>query len=255
MPKINIYLPDELAEAVKETNVPVSAVCQRALEQAARRITAIRQVALTDLDLDDATARLTHFTDRARTALRLGVERARGSGAREVGTEHLLGGVLEEGGNLAVQLLRTMEIDPRQVERELARRASGHLQDDGASVTGLRFGGHAAAALELSVTESTSLGHNYIGCEHLLLGLVTEPDGTAGQVLRAMGADQRTTRNAVAAALGVYRHLQAQLQGRQTGVASRTGDTTEVLAAAIRKELEPLVRRLDQVEARLASLP
>src|ERR687890_296822 len=55
MPKINVYLPDDLAEAVKAAGVPVSAVCQRALEQAVRRVTAIRQTVLADLDLDEPT--------------------------------------------------------------------------------------------------------------------------------------------------------------------------------------------------------
>jgi ATP-dependent Clp protease ATP-binding subunit ClpA len=59
----------------------------------------------------------------------------------------------------------------------------------------------------LAVTEATSLGHNYIGCEHRLLGLVAEPDGIAGQVLRALGADPRLVRRAVTAALAGYVHL------------------------------------------------
>ncbi|MFC7649606.1 Clp protease N-terminal domain-containing protein [Streptosporangium lutulentum] len=99
MPKINVYLPDELAEAVKTAGVPVSAICQRALEQAVRRVTAIRETALSapDLDLDDLTARFPHFTPRARTVIKLSVEQARALGAAEVGTEHLLGGLLAEG--------------------------------------------------------------------------------------------------------------------------------------------------------------
>ena len=60
--------------------------------------------------------------------------------------------------------------------------------------------GTAANALELTVVEALSLGHNYVGCEHLLLGLVAEPDGTAGQVLRGLGAEQRTVRQVVSAA-------------------------------------------------------
>jgi len=67
------------------------------------------------------------------------------------------------------------------------------------------------------------MGHNYIGCEHLLLGLIAEPDGTAGQVLRALGAEHRLTRRAVTAALAGYVHLRAQTQGESQGPHRRAG--------------------------------
>ena len=71
MPKINVYLPDDLADAVRDTGVPVSAICQRALEQAVRRITAIRQTALGTLDDYDLATLLPSFTGRARAVLAL----------------------------------------------------------------------------------------------------------------------------------------------------------------------------------------
>ncbi|WP_326824167.1 Clp protease N-terminal domain-containing protein [Streptosporangium sp. NBC_01756] len=242
MPKINVYLPDELAEAVKETGVPVSAICQRALEQAVRRVTAIRETALGAPDLDDPTARLTHFTGRARTVIKLAVEQAGAEGAAEVGTEHLLGGMLAEGGNLALHILRAVEIDPGQVRRELDRLTPG---EPPAPPTGspLRFGRPAAGALELSVTEATGMGHNYVGCEHLLLGLIAEPDGPGGQILRSLGAEPRLTRRAVTAALAGYVHLRAQSQSG--GIPA---DPAAALTAAIRRELEPIVQRLERLE-------
>jgi ATP-dependent Clp protease ATP-binding subunit ClpC len=239
MPKINVYLPDELAEAVKEAGVPVSAVCQRALEQAVRRVTAIRETASSTSDLQDAVADLQHFTERTRTAIRLAHEQARTAGAAEIGTEHLLGGLLAEGGNLGLQVLRALEIDPDRVWSEIVRRTpgGGTVEDDPA----LRFGGPAANALELTVTEATSLGHNYVGCEHLLLGLISEPDGTAGQVLRSMGAEPRLARRAVSAALAGYVHLRGQAAAKPENA----------LAAAVRQEIQPIVQRLERLEERL----
>ena len=114
MPKINVYLPDDLAEAVKEAGVPVSAVCQRALELAVRRVTAIRATPLADLD-GEPTGALAHFTARTRTVLKLAVERAREAGAPRMGTEHLLSAMVDEGTNLALHVLRAMEIEPEQV--------------------------------------------------------------------------------------------------------------------------------------------
>jgi len=254
MPKINVYLPDDLAEAVREAGVPVSAVCQRALEQAVRRVTAIRETASTTADIAAAVADLSHFTQRTRTAIKLAHEQARTAGAAAIGTEHLLGGVLAEGGNLALQVLRALEIEPDRIWSELVRRSpggEGPVEDDPA----LRFDEHAAAALELSVTESASLGHNYVGCEHLLLGLISEPDGVAGQILRSLGAEPRLTRRAVGAALAGIVHLRAQGVQSQTPAAAAqpgAGGPAEMLSAAIRRELEPLVERLDRLEERLS---
>ncbi len=248
MPKINVYLPDELAEAVKEAGVPVSAVCQRALEQAVRRVTAIRETPLADLD-GEPTGALAHFTAKTRTVLKLAVEGARAAGAPRLNTEHLLGAVLDEGTNLALHVLRAMEIEPEQVGRALARRKPEVRGADVPDADPRRFDGPAANALELAVTEATSLGHNYIGCEHLLLGLVAEPDGTAGHVLRSMGAEPKLVRRAVTAALAGYVHLRAQSgQGRQ----SATDDGVQrAVAAAVREELEPLGARVARLEEHL----
>lgn len=261
MPKINVYLPDDLAEAVKEAALPVSAICQRALEQAVRRVSAIRETTLADLDDAALSARLPHFTARTHTALRLGIERARADGSA-VGSGHLLAGVLAEGGNLALQVLRALEIEPGAVARDLANRSlaeAGHASDARTE----RFSTSAANALELAVTEATALGHNYVGTEHLLLGLIAEPEGVAGQTLRAFGAELRLTRRAVAAALAGYVHLQAQAAGQGTAAAAGGGQVSAgaalstsaaaVLATAIRQELQPLISRIERLEERVGT--
>jgi ATP-dependent Clp protease ATP-binding subunit ClpA len=232
MPKINVYLPDDLADAVKESGVPISAVCQRALEASVKRVNAIRAVVLDDLAAGASALQLSRFTQRAQGAIGLAVEQARTEGAAHVDTGHLLHGMLAEGANLALQVLRVVEVDPDRVSRELARRAPAAGQ-----ATPERFGGDAANALELTVTEALTLGHNYVGCEHLLLGLLAEPDGPGGSALRAAGADLKTARAAVVAALAGYVHLRAQPASAPVDV-----------AAALRQELAPLIGRLDRLE-------
>ena len=229
MPKINVYLPDDLADAVRDTGVPVSAICQRALEQAVRRITAIRQTVLDTLDDNDLTTMLPSFTQRALTVLSL----ARDAAGTSVTTGDLLNGIVAEGGNLALQVLRSLEIDASRVTVAAAAEPGG----DGG---GLRFSTAAANAVELAVGEATGLGHNYVGCEHLLIGLAAEPDGAAGRVLREAGADPKALRRAVSAALAGYAHLRAQ-----------TPTPAQALQSAIRQEIEPLVRRIERLENRL----
>jgi len=285
MPKINVYVPDELAEAIRETGIPVSAVCQRALEAAVRRVTAIREATIMpNAGLSDNASHTNRFTERAHTVVRLAAEDARAHSAPEVGTEHLLAGILAEGGNLALDILRAIEIEPATIRRALrhhgapaqpenaetaenAQSAEGteDAQDadippatasDRESGEDLRFSSHAAAALELAVTEASSLGHNYVGTEHLLLGLIAEPDGVGGHLLRGLGAELRLTRRATNAALAAYVHLRAQLgqnqgQGQEKKNAPTLTDPVAKLNAAIEQQLKPVVERLNRIEGNL----
>jgi ATP-dependent Clp protease ATP-binding subunit ClpA len=246
MPKINVYLPDELAEAVKTAGVPVSAICQRALEQAVRRITAIRQAGLDGVNGDTLAARLPSATARAQTALGGAIDRSRSFDRATVTTADLLGGVVGEGANLALQVLRAMDIDPTVVARELDRPVPDEPgAGDGSDRNGRRFSVAAANVLEAAVAEATGFGHNYVGCEHLLLGLVGETDGAGGKILRSLGADPRLTRRAVSAAIAGHVHLSSQKQP------AAGADVAAGLSAAVRREIQPLVDRIERLEAHL----
>ena len=246
MPKINVYLPDELADAVREAGIPVSAVCQRSLEQAVRRLADLRAAVAGQLDLDEALGRLPAFTKKARTAVLRAVEQARAQEAPTVGTAHLLGGLVSEGSNLALSILRAVDVDPERLGRELARRPQDEPPSSGADPSVLAFSAPAAAALQLAVTEAISLGHNYVGGEHLLLGLATEPDGSGGGTLREAGAEPRGLRRAVTAALEGYMYLRSQQAATGAAPALET-----VVADAVRQQLAPVVERLGAVEERL----
>ena len=245
MPKINVYLPDELADAVREAGIPVSPVCQRALEQAVRRVADFRAAVAGQQDLDDALARLTALTGRARTVLARAVEQARAQEAPAVGTAHLLGGLVSEGTNLALHVLRAVDLDPDRLGRELALRPHEEPPLPGAAPGVLAFSAPAAAALHLTVTESISLDHNYVGGEHILLGLVAEPEGVGGAVLRDAGAEPRGLRRAVGAAVAGYAHLRGQ---QATGQAPAL---QAAVADAVRQQLAPVVERLNAVEERI----
>jgi ATP-dependent Clp protease ATP-binding subunit ClpA len=229
MPKINVYLPDDLAESVKDIGLPVSAICQRALEQSVKRVSAIRSVG--NLTGVDPTVGLSSFTQRARDVVKLAIAAAHDRGAAEVGTRDLLLGILTEGGNLALHVLTSMDVDPPSVLRDV-RELPSEREDASAA----RFSATAANALELTVVEALTLGHNYVGCEHLLLGLVAEPDGAAGELLRGMGVEARQVRHVVSAALAGYVHLQANTGG---------------VAAAVGQALQPLLERLDRLELKV----
>ncbi|MEU4688587.1 Clp protease N-terminal domain-containing protein [Actinoplanes sp. NPDC023714] len=238
MPKINVYLPDDLADAVRDTGLPVSPICQRALEQAVRRITTIRQAVLSDLDPDRLSERLPTFTGRLVIVLTLAARRAQESGASSVTTGDLLHGMLDENQNLGLQVLTALDVAPGS----LTAPATPEPATTGG---GLRFSAPAAVALELAVGEAIGLGHNYVGCEHLLIGLAAEPDGGAGDLLRSRAVDGKAARRAVAAALAGYAHLRAAASDPAGGAPA------SALMTAVRAEMAPLVERIERLEERL----
>ncbi|HEY7137818.1 MAG TPA: Clp protease N-terminal domain-containing protein [Acidimicrobiia bacterium] len=235
MPKINVYLPDELAAAVREHHVPVSSVCQRALRQAVDAVSALKDGLVPDQEDAAAGGLFGRFTPRARGALRRAQEEATERGHGPADTEHVLLGVLDEGGNLALKALEVLDVEPDDLRAEidavLAQRAAS---DDRAHFTPT-----SKAVLALSVREALGLGHNYVGCEHVLLGLVADEDGKAGAVLRSMGVDLRATRRAVAAALAGYVHARDHVPATEP--------------PGIEDTLSEIVARLDALERRLES--
>jgi ATP-dependent Clp protease ATP-binding subunit ClpA len=272
MPKVNIYLPDDLAAAVKDAGVPLSAVCQRALEQAVRRVTLIRQVFSGQARPGDLTQPpAVEFTARAARLIESARAEAKAAGLAQASTGHLLSAIVADENSLAVRVLSAFEITPPQVRSELHRledaagepaasrpgRPAGQ-RADGEAVTaaGPGLDQQVIAAVELAAIESSGLGNSYIGTEHLLLGLISEPDGLAGNVLRSLGADLRVTRRMVAAALAGWAARASLLQrhaGEAAAAASGQEPAADQLAAAIRTELAPVLSRIEQLEARLAS--
>jgi ATP-dependent Clp protease ATP-binding subunit ClpA len=134
------------------------------------------------------------FTDQARRVVVVAQEESRKLGHDYIGTEHILLGILGAGESVAVQALASLgvslEAAREQVEEIVGRgshEVSGHIP----------FTPRAKKVLELSLREAIQLGHNYIGTEHILLGLIREGEGVAAQVLTRLGADLNRTRQQV----------------------------------------------------------
>jgi ATP-dependent Clp protease ATP-binding subunit ClpA len=134
------------------------------------------------------------FTDRARRAVVLAQEEARLLGHDRLGTEHLLLGLVHEGEGVAARALAVLGIS-LQAARAQVEEIIG--QGRAAPTGRLPFTPPAKQTLELSLREARALGHNYIGTEHLLLGLLREDRGVAAQVLRRLDADHAQIRRLV----------------------------------------------------------
>ena len=247
MPKINVYLPDDLAAAVRAAGFPVSPVCQEALASAVRKVNRARKAisAIRDPGFDPGqhpalgSSLQSRMTPRLDEVFRL----ARRPGGGPAGTGQLLLGVLEEGHNLGLQLLQAVDVDTGELagvlrqadltERAVTPDAGGPVTDPGAGPDLTRPAWRAVAtALEAAI----ELGHNSLGCEHLVLGLTAETDGAAGRLLRDLGADPAAARKALTSILAGYVH------GRQADTPAQT------------EALGEIMRRLDALEARVATL-
>ena len=142
------------------------------------------------------------FTDRARQAVVLAQEEARILNHDYIGTEHILLGLVHEGDGVAARALLALDISlesiREQVEAVIGRGQAGR----GGGADHIPFTPRAKKVLELSLREALQFGHNYIGTEHILLGLLREGDGVGAQVLGRLGADLNGVRQAVMALLG-----------------------------------------------------
>ena len=151
------------------------------------------------------------FTDRARRTVVLAQEEARGLNHNYIGTEHLLLGLLEPGGIAAQALIRFQMTATGTREEVKARVGSGSEPPKGR----IPFTPRAKKVLELALREALQLHHNYIGTEHILLGLVREGDGVAAQILAAHAGDLAAVRQAVLDLLPAASALQGRRRPRR----------------------------------------
>jgi Clp amino terminal domain, pathogenicity island component len=156
------------------------------------------------------------FTDRARRVVVLAQEEARHLNHNYIGTEHILLGLIHEGEGVAARALGALEIS-----LETVRAQVGEIIGRGSQApTGhIPFTPRAKKVLELSLREALGLGHNYIGTEHILLGLIREGEGVAAQVLVKLGGSLDRVRQQVVQILGGASALQAE---QVAGMSSRT---------------------------------
>jgi post-segregation antitoxin (ccd killing protein) len=221
-PKINVYLPDELAIEVKAAGIPVSAVCQQALADA---------VAASQLDGGTSAAMSTGSSDdldQSFTKRAFGVLTAARQASAAPTTVDLVAAMTASGG-LALAVLTSADIDALDLLDELRARQA---RDGGA--------GDLEAAAERSVDQARGLGHGYVGTEHMLLGLTAGPPRElACATLRDMGLTHESALRGVVTALSAYTYARESL-------------TFSGLSTPIRAALEDIRSRLVRLEDRSA---
>ena len=189
------------------------------------------------------------FTDRARKVMGLARQEAQRFNHEYIGTEHILLGLVQEGSGVAAQVLRNLSVELVKIRAEVEK-----IVQHGPSMVAmgnLPFTPRAKKVLELSVEEASNLGHNYIGTEHLLLGLIRENDGVAAQVLQNLGLKLEEVREEVLELLGADVPSEASPQATRKGKSKTPAldafgrDLTDL---AREGKLDPVIGRQDEIE-------
>ncbi len=191
------------------------------------------------------------FTDRARRVVVLAQEEARMLNHNYIGTEHILLGLIHEGEGVAAKALESLGIALEGVRQQVEeiigqgqQAPSGHIP----------FTPRAKKVLELSLREALQLGHNYIGTEHILLGLIREGEGVAAQVLVKLSADLNRVRQQVIQLLSGYQGKEPAAAGATTGEAAPSTSLVldqfgrNLTQAAREGKLDPVIGREKEIE-------
>ncbi|MCF8012704.1 MAG: ATP-dependent Clp protease ATP-binding subunit [Clostridiales bacterium] len=191
------------------------------------------------------------FTQRAQKVLFLAQEEARALKYPYVGTEHVLLGLIREGEGVAAKILSEMSIDANTVRSKVEQVVE---KGENASSGEVALTPRAKKVLELAVDEGRRMGTNYVGTEHLLLGLIREGEGVAARVLTSLGADLNNVRQAVMQMLGGFgagghqHEGQAKSQQGQAKTSNLDQFGRDQTAMAKEGELDPVIGRDKEIE-------
>jgi ATP-dependent Clp protease ATP-binding subunit ClpC len=179
------------------------------------------------------------FTDRAKKVMSYARQEAQRLNHEYIGTEHILLGLIQEGSGVAANVLKNMSVDLEKIRQEVEKI----VKTGPSTVTmgQLPFTPRAKKVLELSMEEASSLSHNYIGTEHLLLGLIRESEGIAAQVLMNLSIKLEDVREEVLEFLGASEHSnEEEGEGEQLGGGASGGGSTPSQQASTKSKTPAL---------------
>jgi ATP-dependent Clp protease ATP-binding subunit ClpC len=188
------------------------------------------------------------FTERAQKVLALAQEEAVRLGHNNVGTEHILLGLVSEGEGIAAKALSALGLDPEKIQQEV-ETLIGRGEE---AIQTIHYTPRAKKVIELSMDEARKLGHSYVGTEHILLGLIREGEGVAARVLNNLGVSLNKARQQVLQLLGSNESASTGAQGGR-GAANANTPTLDSLArdlTAIARDsnLDPVIGRSKEIE-------
>lgn len=185
------------------------------------------------------------FTEKAIKVIMLSQEEARHLGHNFVGTEQILLGLLGEGTGVAAKVLKSMGVNPKDARMEVEKIIS---RGSGSSAVEIPFTPRAKRVLELSLEESRQLGHNYIGTEHLLLGLSQDGEGVAARVLENLGVELSQVRTQVIRMLGETVEAPSGSKSGRSKTPALDEFGSNLTQMATEGKLDPVIGRAKEIE-------
>src|SRR4051794_5842708 len=190
------------------------------------------------------------FTDRARKVMALANQEAQRFNHEYIGTEHILLGLVKEGSGVGANVLKNLDVDLKKVRLEVEKLVKSG--PDMVAMGKLPQTPRAKKVIEYAIEEARNLNHNYVGTEHLLLGLLREQDGVAAQVLMNLGLKLEEVREEVLNLLGAVPENEEKAPGKEGSSRSKTPaldsfgrDLTEL---AREGGLDPVIGRQREIE-------
>ena len=187
------------------------------------------------------------FTDRVRRVIYFARDEASRLQHDYIGTEHLLLGIVREGEGIAAKVLGKLDLDFEQIQQaveSMVKSSGGTL-----TIGEIPFTPRAKRVLELAIEEARLLGHNYVGTEHLLLGLIREGEGVAAQVLAELGVDRKRVREEVLKLLGPSATMKARKTKKERSETPNLDQFGRDLTQMAREnKLDPIIGRESEIE-------
>jgi ATP-dependent Clp protease ATP-binding subunit ClpC len=187
------------------------------------------------------------FTDRVRKVIYYAREEAGRLQHDYIGTEHILLGIVREGEGIAAKVLSKLDLDFEQIQQaveNMVKSSGGTL-----TIGEIPFTPRAKRVLELAIEEARLLGHNYVGTEHLLLGLIREGEGVAAQVLTELGVDRKRVREEVLKLLGPTTTVKARKAKKDKSDTPNLDQFGRELTQLAREsKLDPIIGRESEIE-------
>ena len=180
------------------------------------------------------------FTDRARKVMGLARQEAQRFNHDYIGTEHILLGLIQEGSGVAADVLKNLDVDPKKIRQEIEKLVSHGTTM--VTMGQLPFTPRAKKVLELALEEASNLGHNYIGTEHLLLGLIREQEGIAAQVLQNLSVRLEDVREEVLELLGAEVNQTEEEEGAEPAAQPTNTKSKTPALDAFGRDLTALAR-------------
>jgi ATP-dependent Clp protease ATP-binding subunit ClpC len=187
------------------------------------------------------------FTDRVRKVIYYARDEAARLQHDYIGTEHLLLGIVREGEGIAAKVLAKLDLDFEQIQQaveNMVKSSGGTL-----TIGEIPFTPRAKRVLELAIEEARLLGHNYVGTEHLLLGLIREGEGVAAQVLAELGVDRKRVREEVLKLLGPTATVKTRKSKKEKSDTPNLDQFGRDLTQMAREsKLDPIIGREQEIE-------